>query len=257
MQEERTYQMRMKIFVGILLIVLCVSVTFGQKTEASLRLIISSSKNTVRVYEPIRLTLVLVNASDEGLTSDFGLGGYRYREKLKICYRKKDEGFRDYPLQADEDGVECGPALLTTIPPHGQKRSSEILLYDRNLEQFILSEPGVYEFQVQYWYDHFQKKVISNMIQVTVKSSPSNEDPKAVLLWKDPSLARLAQDNWVHPDEKRNTAIEKLKALMKNYPSSVYTKAARKAVLGCVEEKKRLRNPISDLQKKLVEIVQQ
>lgn len=211
------------------------------KSDRPSRFVISSSRPTYVIAEPITLSFDLLNDSRKALKGYyfFDLEHDRYNSGVTITYQRKGDLPHDYALRINSDPVTDLYFLRPmTIPPHGRLSTLTLLLYDRGADRFVLDEPGTYEFRAKFEYDP-GKTIESNQLLVTVSPLPKGESPEALAIWKDADLARTVQG---YPIESSREAevIERLSTLVKEYPSSVYTKDAREAIVNRYQEGVRL-----------------
>ena len=212
-----------------------------RKSDRPSRLVLSSPRSEYVIAEPITLSFDLINASRKTIKGYyfFDLKDDPYNSELTITYQRKGDLRHVYALRTDGDPITTRVFLRPIrIPQHGRLSTLTLLLYDRAVGRFVFGEPGTYEFRAKFEYDS-GKTIESNPLLVTVTPLPKVESQEALAIWKDPDLAKTVQG---HPIESSKEAevIERLSTLVKEYPSSVYTKDAREAIVNLYEERVRL-----------------
>ncbi|HNJ40282.1 MAG TPA: hypothetical protein PKZ53_07325, partial [Acidobacteriota bacterium] len=214
---------------------------------------ISSSKERYVLYEPISIKFTIKNDHTQDLNGDFGIAGWRNLEKIGLRYRRENGHEWDYGIEYGEFVVCSGPKI-DPLPAHSERSRTMTFLYDRARDQFIFSQPGVYELRARYSYYNFNKKIHSNVLRVVVEPPPPDETEDIIALWKDQYLAQIVQDK--EPGaEYQESALGKLKKLLHEYPNSLYTKFAKASILQNTEERKQSLDPIHGYRKTAIELV--
>lgn len=180
---------------------------------------ISAKKGSYYVGEPVELKVSVYNDRDRPIKGYFYLA---LSLDLEVYYRKVGGWFiKYYPgwLEYMQTGGSCSVLIGDTVlPAHGRKEASVRLFYNTPTNNFVLSEPGQYEFKV------VTGNMQSQVVRVRVVEPP--EEERAVLLGlKDRELLSFVEGDigiYTAPLEDVESAAEKAVAFLQKYPKSIY-----------------------------------
>ncbi|RMD65988.1 hypothetical protein D6833_02105 [Candidatus Parcubacteria bacterium] len=187
--------------------------------------VISTDRSSYYVLEPVRVALILRNESADPIRGHF-LPNLEIGN-LDIFYRRQGGEFVKYSCarQARPPDVILLPK---TLQPQQEVKEEEILVFDTRRGQYILEEPGIYEFKAIYRdspSDSPNARLESNILRVKVEPAPGNER-EALKLYEDEGLARLIQH-----DPYSEEALDQAVQFLETYHYSVYAPSVRSGLV--------------------------
>jgi hypothetical protein len=212
------------------------SVEYGDPTGIE----IAAEKTTYFVGEPIYLSLTLSNDRDRPAKWDFypGLTG-----GVRIDYRKAGGKLvKYYPewLQRFLEGMGGGISAPPVIPAYGKQEGTVKLFYDSAAKNFVLAEPGEYEFKATLATGEHQR-LESQTVQVRV-AEPSQEDRVALATLSDPELVQFVEGdiNMSANPTQAGVVAEKAAVFLEKYPQSIYAPTVERMLRFNLEEAERV-----------------
>lgn len=186
---------------------------------------ISLDKTVYFVGEPVEITMTLYNDGEQTIQGRYylGLGNIA----TEVYYRKAgEEMIRFYSgwMRAEHrsHGVMVVPIK---IEPQGKWEVTNRVWYNTSIEQFVLADPGEYEFQATFSVKQPLHK--SNIVRVKVVEPPDGERAALAAL-SDPVLAQFVEGDLqlqlVEP-VKVEAGAEKAAAFLAKYSRSIYAPA--------------------------------
>jgi len=191
-----------------------------------LELTLAAANRHLVIGEPIDITLTLRNTSKEGIVIDdtFEID---YSDVLKvtitkICPTGKPVGRHFHRSLRGREWEK----VTRTIKPGESIVKQYVLLYDTRRLEFIFPEESQYKVVVTFHFntDDYSQKVASNEIKVDVKGT-GDEKREALELWRNKGIGFAVQGTHVSEE-----AIQDMKALVARFPSSIYSKYARRVL---------------------------
>lgn len=190
------------------------------KHDNPTRFELSAKKTTCHIAEPVDLTAAFYNDREKLIKGNFSLS---FQSGLQVYYRKLGGEFvRYYPrrlLRLNFVDVITQPSEIE-IPGYGKLEREITLFYNNN--QFVLAEPGAYEFKVIFITK--DRTYESTVVQLKVIESPQDE-ATALAALKDPKLAQFVEGDirWgIARDEEVEEGTEKAAEFLQTYNQSLY-----------------------------------
>jgi hypothetical protein len=207
------------LFLSLLLICLAQIAQASQQDDKPLPVVLSIDKLHYYIAEPIHINGLLYNTQENTikmLTVD-----------QSISYRKIGHDFVPYT-----SNVNFSRGFMSVLPtefkPNEKISREETLLYNTHTNQYVLDEPGTYEFQVTMsitLVDGGSKYYTSKIKQVTV-SEPPDRDKAALKILKKYDIGYFLnglESQPLYSFEWMEEPAKKTALFIKKYPNSFYT----------------------------------
>lgn len=162
--------------------------TYTTPLREQVTLSLTSDRARYYVKEPVSLKLTLTNTARMPVLGQFLIG--ILSPKVELRYRRSGDTFSRYPYPGD--GIYGDPPMI--LGPDDQISDERALGYDPARQEFLLPEPGQYEFQVIYTDRHPPQpntRVESNVLTIEAQMPPASEADALRSYSHD--LARVAQ----------------------------------------------------------------
>jgi hypothetical protein len=198
-----------------------------------------AEKTAYHVAEPVELTVRLYNNQDEPIKGQFDLS--LSLKQVSVYHRKVGGQFiRYFPYWLKSANSWDTSINQSKIPAQGSKESRTRLFYNSSIKQFVLSEPGEYEFQAIFRLPKVlsPKLYESNIVRITVVE-PSEKERSALAALRDPELAALVEGDLrtvFVGNEKVESGAEKAAAFLENYSSSFYAPLVQERLMFVLNE---------------------
>jgi hypothetical protein len=207
-------------------------------TTGPLSFRISTNKTVYVSKEPVQLGLQFTNTSDSAVTQQLYLACSLTISdcKLSIYYRRAGSTFRRF-IPMEEELRADGMVLPTRLEPGRSIGVFNLLLFDWSQKQFVVDEPGTYEFKAIHMESDPVKKLESNVVRVRVDAPPPSERD-AAKLFGDIELMRFLQQPGGYVGAYRSDkAVGIASQIVERYPDTPYATAVRAPLLGVLTEK--------------------
>lgn len=204
------------LLLPLLLICLVQIAQASQQEDKSLDLVLSMEKLNYYVAEPISISALLYNKQE--VTTNVSIVS-----KI-IYYRKIGYDFVPYKTFASLYGAYKS-TNFTELKPNENMGQQEAILYNIHTKQFVLEEPGIYEFKVSVAVKIFESGrqiYTSNVKQITV-SEPPDKDKLALKALKKYQLGDFLNGLDPYTSEGVEEPVEKAALFIEKYRDSLYT----------------------------------
>jgi hypothetical protein len=164
------------------------SPTYTTPLREQVTLTLTSDRSSYYIKEPISLKLTLTNVAGTPVLGRFMIAVLS--PKVKLRYRRSGGVYNTFPYPGD--GIYADPSMI--LEPDGEISDERLLGYDPGHQEFLLPEPGQYEFQAIYTDRHPPEPntiVESNVLRIEAQTPPEREGEALRSYSRD--FARIAQ----------------------------------------------------------------
>ncbi len=218
--------MHYRLHIGILLCVVCVVAPSRAYGSGSLQLTVSTNVESLAVFEPVLLTVVLENLGDEVLK--FRTDLFREESAGAVILRSPNGTTTVFRRPEYRGAADCKPGHWHPLPPGSRYECSFLLAanYDSS-DDPVFSKPGRYALTVEY--DDADLKAKSDPLVIEVFDLPESDREALKRVNNLSFLPALYEPDMIYAIDgvDREKLLQELKTLAEDKESEIYANYAR------------------------------